>query len=154
MTAVDLDTGNNARLTYRLVGTSHEFGVFPNSGWVYLRGNLDRERQDSYRLQVAAMDNGSPPATATTLVSVTVTDANDNDPIFAEERYSWYVEENLSRGAVVGRLKASDPDLGQNADVTFSIIPSNSSFQVDPLTGQCAPVSILLIIFLANNRDR
>lgn len=83
------------------------------------------------------MDNGSPPATATTLVSVTVTDANDNDPIFAEERYSWNVEENLPRGAVVGRLKASDPDLGQNADVTFSIIPSNSSFQVDPLTGQC-----------------
>lgn len=36
--ASDKDTGNNARLTYRLLGGADaHFGIFPNSGAVYLR---------------------------------------------------------------------------------------------------------------------
>lgn len=75
MTATDLDTGNNARLTYRIMNGSrvfyskHDdkarkkststkgnmqaaanitdiFGIFPNNGWIYLRGELDREGKD------------------------------------------------------------------------------------------------------------
>ncbi|XP_049763937.1 protein dachsous-like, partial [Schistocerca cancellata] len=140
VTAVDLDTGNNARLTYRLLanGTDHgaPFGVFPNSGWIYLRAPLDREARDRYLLTVAATDNGSPASSATTRVLVTVLDANDNEPRFSQDAYHFSVEENLPRGAHVGQLSAADADLGANAAVRYYLIPANSSFHVNPVTGE------------------
>lgn len=181
VTAVDLDTGNNARLTYRIVGgdqlfqhqssigqgqyggntnsnsprnvsasmlqkmpnistpladdASELFGIFPNSGWIYLRGTLDRETREQYDITVLASDNGTPSATATTHVIVNVLDANDNDPTFSRDSYEFSVEENVKRGAVVGILSASDADMGVNAAIRYSIIPSNTSFQVNPNTG-------------------
>ncbi|KAL1139416.1 hypothetical protein AAG570_006400 [Ranatra chinensis] len=136
VTAVDLDTGNNARLTYRLLGEPREFGMFPNSGWVYLRSSLDRESRDRYSLKVAATDNGSPPATATALLTVTVTDANDNDPVFGRDSYQFTVEENLNRGATVGTVLATDADLDNNAAIRYALIPANSSFLINPVTGK------------------
>lgn len=143
MVAVDLDTGNNARLTYRLLtanGSSNAaskiFGIFPNSGWIYLRGNLDREAADHYSLVVAATDNGTPPETATTKVTVSVLDANDNDPVFARDSYEFYVEENLAGGAVVGKVSASDRDSGANAAIRYGLIPGNSSFHIDAINGK------------------
>lgn len=136
VTAVDLDTGNNARLTYRLLDPDLAFGIFPNSGWLYLRHPLDRESQDRYSLRVAATDNGTPAGTATAVVTVSVSDANDNDPTFGQEAYQFSVEENLPRGAPVGVLRAADRDLGTNGAIRFSLIPSNSSFQVNPVTGK------------------
>lgn len=160
VTAIDLDTGNNARLTYRLLGDSNYtqnddktlapvllssnsdgseddiFGIFPNSGWIYLRQPLDRESKDHYTLTVAATDNGTPAGTATSRVSVNVLDANDNDPVFTQEAYEFNVEENLARGAHVGKVAATDGDLDVNAAVRYSLIPSNTSFQINPVTGE------------------
>jgi protocadherin-16/23 len=161
VTAVDLDTGNNARLTYRLLSNTNNtqqdgktpsaptpssgggdesedeiFGIFPNSGWLYLRQPLDRETRDHYMLTVAATDNGTPAGSATSRVSVNVMDANDNDPSFNRELYEFSVEENLARGAQVGKVGATDADLDANAAVRYSLIPSNTSFQINPLTGE------------------
>lgn len=154
--AVDLDTGNNARLTYRLANaasnqpsktkhkssnstdiTSELFGIFPNSGWIYLRGMLDRETRDRYDLTVLASDNGTPSSTATTRVIVNVADANDNNPKFLKTSYEFSVEENLRRGSVVGVIQAKDADLDINAAIRYSLIPSNSSFQINPVSGEC-----------------
>lgn len=142
--AVDLDTGNNARLTYHLVSVngssstnpSEIFGIFPNSGSIYLRGNLDRETADRYSLMVAATDNGTPPETATTRVIVSVLDANDNDPVFARDSYEFYVEENLAGGVLVGAVSASDKDAGANAAIRYGLIPGNSSFHIDAINGK------------------
>ena len=156
VTAVDLDTGNNARLTYRLLTNGNEtregrkiseavageeedgevFGIFPNSGWIYLRQPLDRETRDHYMLTVAATDNGTPAGTATSRVSVTVLDANDNDPSFTMDIYEFSVEENLARGAIVGKVSATDADLEVNSAVRYGLIPSNTSFQINPVTGE------------------
>ncbi|XP_055711473.1 protein dachsous [Phlebotomus papatasi] len=158
VTAVDLDTGNNARLTYRIVGggggdqiahlankttapryaedVSEVFGIFPNSGWLYLHRMLDRETRDRYEITVVATDNGTPAATATTRVIVNVLDANDNDPRFSRDNYEFSVEENMRRGAIVGVLAATDADLDANAAIRYTLIPSNTSFQVNPMTGE------------------
>nr|CAD7262840.1 unnamed protein product [Timema shepardi] len=151
VTAVDLDTGNNARLTYRLFPSDNltvastpsndeknqeVFGVFPNSGWLYLRRALDRESRDRYVVRVVASDNGSPSGSATARVVVTVLDANDNDPKFSQDSYEFWVEENRVRGTTVGQVKATDPDLESNGALRYSIIPSNSSFQINPNTGR------------------
>lgn len=160
MTAVDLDTGNNARLTYRILGgnknfqlqkqpnnqttkvtnnseeASEVFGIFPNNGWIYLRAALDRETRDRYDITVLASDNGTPSATATAHVIVNVADSNDNDPQFARDSYEFDVEENLRRGAIVGIISATDADLDVNAAIRYSLIPSNTSFQINSLTGK------------------
>ncbi|XP_030238562.1 protein dachsous [Drosophila navojoa] len=153
--ASDLDTGNNARITYRIVDAgadntsqslanaggpdadlAQHFGIFPNSGWIYLRAALDRESRDRYELTVLATDNGTPAAHARARVLVRVLDANDNDPKFQRESYEFRIEENLRRGAVVGVVSASDADLGENAAIRYSLLPANSSFQVHPVTGE------------------
>ena len=112
------------------------FGIFPNSGWIYLRGTLDRETHDRYDLTVLASDNGTPSATATARVVVNVMDFNDNDPKFLRGSYEFNVEENLRRGAVVGIIQAKDADLDINAAIRYSLIPSNSSFQINPISGE------------------
>ncbi|KAH8413012.1 hypothetical protein KR009_007416 [Drosophila setifemur] len=148
--ASDLDTGNNARITYRIVDAgvdnvtnsistsdvAQHFGIFPNSGWIYLRAPLDRETRDRYQLVVLATDNGTPAAHAKTRVVVRVLDANDNDPRFQRAKYEFRIEENLRRGSVVGVVTASDLDLGENAAIRYSLLPANSSFQVHPVTGE------------------
>lgn len=144
VTAVDLDTGNNARLTYRLISSNFSkstessdiFGIFPNSGWIYLHSNLDRERKDRHELLVAASDNGTPSQTATARVVINVMDANDNDPEFVKDQYDFSVEENSRRGTFVGTVAATDDDIGANAAVRYSLIPGNTSFQINPVTGK------------------
>lgn len=113
------------------------FGIFPNSGWIYLRNNLDRETKDRYELTVAATDNGTPSQTATSQVIVNVLDANDNDPVFSKTSYEFSAEENLRRGAFVGVVLATDADINANAAIRYYLIPSNTSFQINPITGTC-----------------
>lgn len=112
------------------------FGIFPNNGWIYLRGELDRETCDYYDLTIVVNDNGTPSASATTHVIVNVLDANDNDPVFVRDLYEFTVEENVNRNTVVGIVSASDIDLGINAEIKYNLIPNNSSFRVNPTTGK------------------
>lgn len=193
MTATDLDTGNNARITYRIITNNMQqqqgnntlitnsnnnfnknirnnnsnnkqmisssssssssssleeisqiFAIYPNSGWIYLRSPLDRETRDHYELTVVASDNGTPPAQTSTRVSVRVLDANDNDPRFLRSSYEFSIEENMSRGSLVGVIGATDLDLAENAAIRYSLLPANSSFQVNPLTGK---FSFLIFFF-------
>ncbi|XP_056635801.1 protein dachsous [Diorhabda sublineata] len=144
LTAIDADSGNNARITYRLItsNSSHDtdnqeiFGIFPNNGWIYLRAPLDRETKDKYVLTVAATDNGTPSETTTTKVLLEILDANDNDPVFGNDSYEFSIEENLGRGTLVGKVSATDADIGQNAAIRYSLIPSNSSFQINQISGE------------------
>ena len=121
-------------MSYRLHGSS-VFRVNPNTGWIYLAQYLDRETINRYSLTVLATDNGSPAATATASVLVTVLDENDNEPHFKKDFYSFELLENLPAGTAVGSVGASDSDLGKNADLRFAIIQANSSFSIDPMTG-------------------
>lgn len=101
-----------------------------------MRGTLDREARDRYDLTVLASDNGTPSATATARVIINVMDSNDNDPKFLRASYEFSVEENMRRGAVVGVIQAKDADLDINAAIRYSLIPSNTSFQINSISGE------------------
>lgn len=112
--------------------------MHPSTGWVYVKGPLDRETQDTYELTVVAADNGSPgPLAATVVVVVTVDDVNDNDPEFDQEHYEFHVEENRPAGTAFGAVSATDRDAGDNALIRYSLIPSNSSFNINLYSGKC-----------------
>ncbi|KAH6934882.1 hypothetical protein HPB50_001583 [Hyalomma asiaticum] len=134
VSATDRDTGNNARLTFRLTAST-EFGIFPNSGLLYIREPLDREVCDLHWLSVVVIDNGSPALSATASVEVHVLDANDNAPEFSTSTLELVVPENVPAGHLVGQLQARDQDTGSNAVLHYSLLHANSSvFKIDPAT--------------------
>ncbi|KAJ0175823.1 hypothetical protein K1T71_008982 [Dendrolimus kikuchii] len=137
--AIDKDTGNNARITYKVTSegnSSDEFiKVQPTTGWVYVAKSLDRETVAKHKMIITATDNGLPPLSASASLVINVMDANDNDPIFSKSAYEFQVEENKKAGAFVGKIAAIDADLGDNAVVRYSLFPSNTSFIVNPVSG-------------------
>lgn len=64
-------------------------------------------------------------------------DTNDNPPVFSEPAYSFDIPENAQRGYQVGTIKATDPDFGDNAMISYSVISDwgNDVFTLNPQTG-------------------
>uniref|UniRef100_A0A8C2WFT4 Cadherin domain-containing protein n=1 Tax=Cyclopterus lumpus TaxID=8103 RepID=A0A8C2WFT4_CYCLU len=90
-------------------------------------GPLDRETMAEYNVVIVANDEGTPPLSSTSIVTVHVSDVNDNPPRFSESMVNIYVKENSPVGAVIKTVTAIDADISQNGEVSFSIIESNSN---------------------------
>lgn len=60
--------------------------------------NLDRERKDSYDLNIRVVDGGKPTRASSALLRVTVTDQNDNQPKFERNLYEADLPENSPVG--------------------------------------------------------
>ena len=56
---------------------------------------LDFELVREYTLVVLAADGGTPSLSSTALVSIDITDANDNPPMFVQSVYEFTVDENV-----------------------------------------------------------
>lgn len=82
VTANDVDT--NPALTYSLEQDGGVFSVDRFSGRITLVRGLDFERRREYRLRVAASDTAH---SAATTLTVSVSDVNDNAPVFAQPHY-------------------------------------------------------------------
>ena len=60
------------------------FNIDRKTGEISLRSFLDRERQDVHILNILALDQGNPPLSSMTKITIDVLDANDNAPNFEE----------------------------------------------------------------------
>ncbi|XP_067423473.1 protocadherin gamma-A4-like [Emydura macquarii macquarii] len=83
---------------------------------------LDREQVSNYNLTVTATDRGTPALSTTSFLLLKVLDKNDNPPVFKQTFYTSYIAENNAKGTLIFTLKANDPDGGENARVTYSVI--------------------------------
>ncbi|XP_033181290.1 protocadherin alpha-10-like [Mastacembelus armatus] len=90
-------------------------------------GPLDRESAPQYNLSITATDEGSPPLSSTSVVTVHVSDVNDNKPQFTQNVMSVYVKENSPVGAVIKTVSAVDADIDQNGHVTYSSLQNNNN---------------------------
>lgn len=124
--AIDTDSGDNARLEYRLTGTSSDTPFVINSatGWVTVKTNLDRESVEHYFFGVEARDYGMPPLSATASVTITVMDVNDNRPEFLQKEYYARLNEDAVVGTSVVTVTAVDRDV--NSAVTYQITGGNT----------------------------
>ncbi|XP_058704860.1 protocadherin alpha-3-like [Poecile atricapillus] len=125
--ASDADIGVNAQLTYTLSPSEH-FSLdlhrseeYRESLFLVLTKPLDRETIPVHRLVLTASDGGRPSLTGTMELVITVLDANDNAPRFNQSVYKMQLLENAAEGTLVARVNATDPDLGSNGEVTFSV---------------------------------
>ncbi|XP_048219240.1 cadherin-19 [Perognathus longimembris pacificus] len=131
VTASDADdpaSGNNARLLYSLLQGQAYFSTEPTTGVIRISSKMDRELQDEYWVIIQAKDMlGQPGAlSATTSVLIKLSDINDNKPIFKESLYRLTVSENAPTGTSIGKIIAYDDDIGENAQMHYSIEDDNS----------------------------
>lgn len=101
-------------------------------GDLFARPGLDFETTPEYNLRIAAFDQAPDPAnrrTSTCMVTVTLSDENDNRPVFDLPLYEASVVENATVGHVVTVVRASDDDSGSNGDITYSFQSSVRKYQ-------------------------
>ncbi|XP_055043403.2 uncharacterized protein cdh24a [Misgurnus anguillicaudatus] len=128
VTATDADDptyGNSAKLVYSVIQGQQYFTVDPQSGIVRTAvPDMDRETQAQYLVVLQARDMGGHQGglTGTTTLTVHLSDVNDNPPRFTQSMWSFSVSELAVPGVEIGRLSATDADLGENARMDFTIV--------------------------------
>ena len=147
--ATDADLGVNGEISYSLTSDtlSLPFSINSSTGAVITSSTLDREEIDYYTFIITASDNGSPMRSNTSMVNVTVLDVNDNAPIFQEDLplvVTFPESTSFDGGSVeVGRLFATDRDIGRNAEIDYTLSPdSDSRFIVRDLGDMRARVEV------------
>ena len=124
-TATDADLGRNALFNFSLTAPNSLFAVTP-TGNLTLIGALDRENTSSYTFSVMARDGGVPALNSTVNVTITVTDVNDNTPVFVNlTAYTPILIPRNRLPGVIGKAVATDADIGQNANLTYSLVSAS-----------------------------
>ncbi|NXX74863.1 CADN protein, partial [Urocolius indicus] len=107
---------------------------------------LDYETTKSFLLRVRAQNVAAVPLAAFTTVYVNVTDVNDNVPFFTSSIYEASVTEGADVGTFVIQVSATDLDLGQNGEITYSLLRDSvrdyTYFHLDPQTGSIYTSSV------------
>ena len=109
--AIQAESPLERKLIYTIVKGNEleEFSVDFNTGVIYVVGELDYERRQSYDLIVRATDSISG-AFADVPVSVLVEDVNDCAPEFDQDNYTVAVSESALFGTAILKLVATDND--------------------------------------------
>ncbi|XP_068675919.1 protocadherin Fat 4-like [Montipora foliosa] len=132
--ASDPDSNLNGKVSYSMLsGTNGKLTIGRNDGVIRVAGALDREIQEHYTLNISALDGSYFPLEGYGTVFVTLTDINDNVPIFESLVYKVKIAENSPVGTHLVNVTAKDPDHGVNADISYSM--SHSKFKIDSKTG-------------------
>ncbi|XP_070994860.1 protocadherin-10-like isoform X1 [Oncorhynchus clarkii lewisi] len=124
LSVTDKDAEENGKIHVEILGDV-PFKLKPsfrNYFTIVTDGPLNRENADSYSVTVVAKDTGTPSLATSKSIKVQVSDENDNAPTFTQPIYDVYVTENNVPGAYIHAVTALDPDVGQNALISYSIM--------------------------------
>ncbi|XP_038848462.1 protocadherin-10-like [Salvelinus namaycush] len=124
LSVTDKDAEENGKIHVEILGDV-PFKLKPsfrNYFTIVTDGPLNRENADSYSVTVVARDTGTPSLATSKSIKVQVSDENDNAPTFTQLIYDVYVTENNVPGAYIHAVTALDPDVGQNALISYSIM--------------------------------
>ncbi|XP_071314649.1 protocadherin gamma-A12-like isoform X31 [Trachinotus anak] len=137
VTARDPDWRQNGTVIYSVLPgevngapVSSYLSVNGDTGVIHAVRSFDYEQFRSFKVQVMARDNGSPPLSSNVTVSVFISDVNDNSPQIlypAPEGNSFMTElvpKAAHGGSLVSKVIAVDADSGQNAWLSYHIVKS------------------------------
>ncbi|NWT37329.1 CADH1 protein, partial [Chroicocephalus maculipennis] len=125
---------------------SYPVGVFTierETGWLQVTKPLDREQIDRYILFSHAVSANGQSVEDPMEIIITVTDQNDNRPVFTKQVFIGYIEENAKPGTSVMTVNATDADDAismNNGIIGYSILseePKSAQrmFTIDPVKG-------------------
>lgn len=156
VSVIDGDSGDNGKVEcamadnvtefFRIVRMTSGEGMVDEGREILFKlsaiHSFDREERTSIVLAIFCHDFGSPQRSSFQNLDVRIRDVNDNSPVFDRDYLELNVTEDsdpsrLSSDYVIGRVLASDPDEGVNAEITYDLIQPNSQnlFTIDPKTG-------------------
>ncbi|XP_042620860.1 protocadherin alpha-3-like isoform X3 [Cyprinus carpio] len=124
ITISDKDGGKNGVVNCNIVGQV-PFKIessYKNYYSLVVDGTLDREEIANYNITIIAADEGTPSLSSTSVITVHISDVNDNAPHFPEAIMNVYLNENSPAGAIITTVTAQDPDINQNAHISYTII--------------------------------
>nr|XP_060630185.1 protocadherin beta-16-like [Anolis sagrei ordinatus] len=133
--AVDLDTEQNAKLTYSLLPGNiggdpmvSYISINSETGNMYVLQSLDYEKIKDFKVIVKVTDSGSPPLSSDVVVHVIITDENDNAPFFLYplQNSTFSCNELLPKmaeaGYLITKVVAVDGDSGQNSWLSYELL--------------------------------
>lgn len=126
--AIDLD--EDKTLFYSLHAARNPislkmFRIGSITGSVTLTEALDRELIAEHILIVIVKDQGTPAKRNYAKVIITVRDQNDHAPVFTTKMMQGKLYETAAVGSNVLNVYAIDRDIGENAQISYSIISGN-----------------------------
>ncbi|XP_050928281.1 protocadherin alpha-8 isoform X33 [Lates calcarifer] len=136
VTATDMDDGANGDIEYFFGGELDRkiydmFILDKDTGEIRIKGEIDFEKVDIYKLDVHATDKGQPPMSTDCRVIIKVLDENDNKPQIEVTSLSKMVSEDSKPGTVVSLISITDKDAGLNGKVICSL-SDNVPFELKP----------------------
>ncbi|XP_010006767.1 PREDICTED: cadherin-1 [Chaetura pelagica] len=119
------------------------FTIERETGWLEVTKPLDREEKDKYVLFSHAVSANGQPVEDPMEIIITVTDQNDNRPVFTKQVFIGYIEENAKPGTSVMTVNATDADDAINVNngiIGYSILSeepksAQQMFTIDPEKG-------------------
>uniref|UniRef100_A0A3P9ITA0 Cadherin-20 n=1 Tax=Oryzias latipes TaxID=8090 RepID=A0A3P9ITA0_ORYLA len=151
LTATDADDptyGNSARVVYSILEGQPYFSVDAKTGMVRVSlADMDRETRENYTVVIQAKDMGGQLGglAGTTTINITLSDVNDNAPVFDQRLYQMSVLESAPMGSVVGRIWAKDRDVGVNAEMKYRIIDGDGRDTFDISTDPTNRFGIIMV---------
>ncbi|XP_078145127.1 protocadherin alpha-3-like [Centroberyx gerrardi] len=130
VSVLDKDGGKNGEVKCQITNNNVPFKLETNYKNYYslvVDGPLDRESVSQHNVTITATDEGTPPLSSTSVITVHISDVNDNAPIFVEPMINVYVKENSPVGVIIKTVSAIDADVDQNGQVSYSFLDSNSN---------------------------
>ncbi|XP_010767838.1 protocadherin gamma-C3-like, partial [Notothenia coriiceps] len=127
VTITDKDGGKNGLTNLKITGPV-PFKLKSNYKNYYsllVDGPLDRERVSQFNVSITATDEGTPSLSSKSVITVQVSDVNDNPPRFLEPLINVYVKENSPIGTTIHVLTTLDSDLNENAKARYHLINSS-----------------------------
>uniref|UniRef100_A0A672FK33 Si:ch73-379j16.2 n=1 Tax=Salarias fasciatus TaxID=181472 RepID=A0A672FK33_SALFA len=124
--ATDLDEGSNGDVEYFFGDEispilNDMFSIDKDTGEIRVKGEIDFEKTNVYKLDVHARDKGQPPIHTDCRVIIKIRDENDNKPKIEVTSLSKTVSESSTLGTVVSLISITDQDAGLNGKVICSI---------------------------------
>ncbi len=130
------DAGDTVIYSLTSANDGDSFGINASTGTVWLRSPPDHENKSSYSFTVvASVTADGVTQTATRIVTLSVTDLNDNAPVIitnSGEDYTIEVDENTT---TVIDIEASDVDAGDTLKYSLAGGDDVGAFDIDEGTG-------------------
>ena len=130
----DKDIGSNSVVVDYVIEVLDIPFAINSSGAIVAELVANRENESFYEFNVTAIDGGTPMLSGIAIVRITVSDINDNSPVFDQNIIMEEVPENSSIGHSVITVSATDEDEGVNGTVEYRLLGS-SPFTINQMTG-------------------
>ncbi|KAL8616989.1 hypothetical protein ACOMHN_014160 [Nucella lapillus] len=137
VTASDEDKGYAGEVLF-VVSEGDDRGAFKIdtfSGDLQVFSPMDHEGQSEYNLTITAHDLANMHKSVSKVLTVYISDENDNPPQFEHGVYEQSVYENVKVNTTILQVHATDKDSGLNARIQYSILSHREDFSMEADSG-------------------